>query len=97
MRKIIWATTASSEYDGNIDYLLKEWSDIDALTFINNVEAILFNLKAGIVEYPLTIEGNVRKCVVCKQITLFYQINQEDDIELLSFWNTYQDDKKRPY
>lgn len=97
MRKIIWTTTAASEYDGNIDYLLKEWSEIEALNFINGVEAILFNLKAGIVEYPLTVEGQARKCVVCKQITLFYQVNQEDDIELLRFWNTYQDVKKRPY
>ena len=97
MRRIIWASTASSEYDENIDYLLREWSENEAIIFINNVEAILHNLKAGIVEYPLTDEENVRKCVVCKQITLFYQINEEDDIELLSFWNTYQDYKKRPF
>jgi len=94
MRTTIWTTTATLEYDKNIEYLLEEWSENEAFNFINNVEAILFDLKAGVVEYPLTTEGNVRKCVVCKQITLFYQINQEDNIELLRFWNTYQDDKK---
>ena len=97
MRKIIWTSNASSEYDGNIDYLIREWSEKEALTFIQNVDTILYNLKAGIVEYSLTDEDNVRKCVVCKQITLFYQINTEDDVELLSFWNTYQNNKKKPY
>ncbi len=97
MRILIWAETASIEYDKNIDYLLREWSETEALSFINDIEAILYNLKTGIVEYPLTSEGDVRKCVVCKQITLFYRINKEDRIELLSFWNNYQDDKNRPY
>ena len=94
MRILIWSTTASLEYEKNIGYLLDEWSEKEALNFINDVEAILSDLKAGVVEYPLTTEVNIRKCVVCKQVTLFYQINKDDNIELLRFWNTYQDNKK---
>ncbi len=96
MRAIIWSATASAEYEGNIDYLLDEWGETEAFRFINDVDAILSDLKAGMVEYPLTIEGNVRKFVVCKQITLFYQVNIDDNIELISFWNNYQDDKRKP-
>jgi hypothetical protein len=97
MREIIWSNTASLEYDRNIEYLLSDWSEKDALVFIGNVEAILFNLQRGIVEYPLTNEEDARKCVVCKQVTLFYRINTNDDIELLSFWNAYQDPQSLTY
>jgi plasmid stabilization system protein ParE len=93
MRKEIWTETASNEYDQNIEYLLKNWSDKVALAFIEKVESVLFDIKSGLVEYPLTDRGNVRKCVICKQITLFYQINKTDDLELLSSWSNYKDGK----
>jgi hypothetical protein len=90
MRKEIWTETASNEYDQNIDYLLKNWSVQVAMDFIVKVESILYDIKTGLVEYPLTNRGNVRKCVICKQITLFYQINNTDCVELLSFWSNYK-------
>lgn len=93
MRKEIWSETASTEYDENIDYLLKKWSDKVALEFIEKVESVLYDIKAGLIEYSLTNRGNVRKCVICKQITLFYQINKTNDVELLSFWSNFKDDK----
>jgi hypothetical protein len=94
MRKEIWTDTASKEYDQNIDYLLKNWSDKVALDFIEKVESVLYNIKVSLVEYPLTNRGDVRKCVLCKQITLFYQINNTNDVEILSFWSNYKDDKE---
>jgi plasmid stabilization system protein ParE len=94
MRKEIWTETASNEYDQNIDYLLRNWSEKVALDFIEKVESVLYNIKASLVEYLLTNRGNVRKCVICKQITLFYQINNTDDVEILSFWSNYKDDKE---
>lgn len=93
MRKNIWTETAIYEYDRNIDYLLSVWSENEALNFINKVEIILHDLKKGLVEYPLTDKESVRKCVICKQVTLFYQVNSDDDIELLSFWSNYKNPK----
>jgi plasmid stabilization system protein ParE len=93
MRREIWTETASNEYDQNIEYLLKNWSTQVAIDFINKVESVLYDIKTGLVEYPLTERGNVRKCVICKQITLFYQINNADNVELLSFWSNYKDFK----
>ncbi len=94
MRKEIWTAIASDEYDENIAYLLKNWSEKVALDFIEKVESVLYNIKTEIVEYPLTQNRNVRKCVICKQITLFYQINNNNDIEILSFCSNYKDSKK---
>lgn len=91
MRKEIWTETASFEYEQNIDYVLKRWSEEVALRFIDKVESILYDLKRETVEYPLTERGNVRKCVVVKQITLFYEIDEDNNLVLLSFWNNYKD------
>ncbi len=94
MKKEIWTETASFEYEENIDYLLKRWSDQVVLNFIEKVETMLYNIKTSLVEYPLTDKLNVRKCVICKQITMFYQINDSNDVEILSFWSNYKDDKE---
>ena len=97
MRKDIWTEIASKQYEQNIEYLLTNWSEKDALNFIEHLESILYDLKTGAVDYGFTEKDNVRKCVICKQISMFYQINQDNDIELLSFWNNYQDDLNNPY
>jgi hypothetical protein len=94
MRKEIWTETASFEYEQNIDYLLKRWTEKEALRFIEKVESILYDLKKEIIDYPLTEKGNVRKCVVAKQITLFYEIDTSNNLVLLSFWNNYQDTER---
>ena len=94
MRKEIWTETASFEYEQNIDYVLQRWSEKEALRFINKVESIIYDLKKETIEYPLTERENIRKCVITKQITLFYEIDSNNNLVLLSFWNNYQDTEK---
>ncbi|MGM0407031.1 MAG: type II toxin-antitoxin system RelE/ParE family toxin [Bacteroidota bacterium] len=94
MKKIVWNELAKIDYHENIDYLLKEWSVDEAITFINDVEEVFFNLKNGNVEYPDTGYEDIKKCVVCKQITLYYKHIDDKRIELLRFWNNYKDKKK---
>ncbi len=52
-----------------------------------DVENVLFNLKAGNVEYKESDYHNIRQCVVCKQITLYYRHLNDKEVELLRFWN----------
>ena len=94
MRKIIWTNEAESDYSANIDYLLKEWTISEAEEFINKAEELLYHLKDGKVKHKASKFEGVRECVVCKQITLFYRINENNNIELLKFWNNYQDKKR---
>ena len=62
-----------------------------AQEFIDEVYDIEFILKQGKVEYQDTDITNVMRCVICKQITLFYRIIDENNIEFLRFWKNYQD------
>lgn len=94
MRKIIWTNEAESDYSANIDYLLKEWTISEAEEFINKAEKLLHNLKIGKIKCKISQFSEIRECVVCKQITLFYRLNENNNIELLKFWNNHQDKKR---
>ena len=88
--EIIWSPQARKDYWQNIDYLEAEWSFKDVINFIEKVENTLNLLLLENVQFLSTNYKNVYKVVITKQITLYYRINSKS-IELLRFWNTYQD------
>jgi plasmid stabilization system protein ParE len=94
MRKIIWTNEAESDYSANIDYLLKEWTINEATEFINKAEKLLHQLKTSKIKCKTSRFDGIRECIVCKQITLFYRLNENNSIELLKFRNNYQDKKR---
>jgi hypothetical protein len=94
MRKVHWNKLARSDYYQNIDYLLREWSEKDAQEFIDEVDEIEFILKAGKVDFQDTNKRDVKRYVICKQISLFYKVIDKYNIELLRFWNNYQDTER---
>jgi plasmid stabilization system protein ParE len=89
----VWSDDALIDYNQNIDYLLKEWSERVALEFVEDVETTIELIKDFPELYPLTEYLGVRKALVRKQITLFYRI-KDNEIHLIRFWNNYQDPKR---
>lgn len=94
MRTVHWNKLAVLDYYDNIDYLLREWSEKEAQQFIDEVYDTEFILKQGNIEFQNTDLPGIRRCVICKQISLLYRVIDESNIEFLRFWNNYQDDKK---
>lgn len=94
MRTVHWNPLARIDYYENIDYLLREWSEKEAQKFIDAVHETEFILKQGIVDFQSTDIPYVRRCVICKQISLFYRIIDNKNIEFLRFWNNYQQNRK---
>lgn len=94
MRTVHWNRLAVLDYYNNIDYLLREWSEKEAQEFINLVYDTEFILTQGNIEFQNTDMPEIKRCVICKQISLFYKIIDERNIEFLRFWNNFQDDKK---
>lgn len=86
---IIWSPKAKSDYWQNIDYLEAEWTFLDVVNFIEKVDYTVSILNNNNVFFTATNYKNVNKVVITKQITLYYKINS-NSIELLRFWNTYQ-------
>jgi plasmid stabilization system protein ParE len=94
MRTIHWNKLARLDYYDNIDFLLKEWSEKEAQEFIDEVFETEFILKQGNIDFQDTDRPDIKRCVIIKQISLFYRVMDEHNIELLRFWNNSQDDKK---
>ena len=88
--KIIWSPQAKKDYWQNIDYLEAEWNYQDVVNFMEKVERIINLLSMKNVAFIPTNYRGVNKVVITKQITLYYKIDSEK-LELLRFWNTYQD------
>jgi len=87
--EIIWSDDAKLDYNGNIEYLLREWSEESAANFIEEVEYVLELLKINPKLFPRSDYKSIRRVVVRKQITLFYQ-EKRSTIYLIRFWNTYK-------
>ncbi|MEZ4839137.1 type II toxin-antitoxin system RelE/ParE family toxin [Flavobacterium sp.] len=87
---VIWSPQAKKDYWQNIDYLEAEWSFQVTLNFIEKVEKTIHLLTKNNVDFISTNYKNVNKVVITKYITLYYKINS-NQLELLRFWNTYQD------
>jgi len=94
MYNIIWTEPALDDYHSNIEYLLKEWSEKEALAFIDDVEKVLHQIQQGNIIFKETGYHNIQYFVICKQISLYYRFIDEQAIELLRFWNNYQDKKR---
>ena len=88
--KIIWSPQAKKDYWQNIDYLEAEWTFQDVINFMEKVERIIHLLTMRNVQFISTNYRGVNKVVITKQITLYYKIDSEK-LELLRFWNNYQD------
>mgnify|MGYP000963609187 CR=1 FL=1 len=97
MRKIHWNDLARIDYFENIDYLLREWSEKAAQEFIDEVYETEILLERGKIDFQDTDRKDIKRCVVCKQISLFYKIIDKHNIEFLRFWNNFQDNNKMSY
>ena len=66
----------------------------EAQNFIDEVYETEFLLQQGKTDFQDTDIEGVKRCVICKQITLFYKVMDNNNIEFLRFWNNYKDKTK---
>jgi len=90
-----WSLESKKTFDQNLKYLSEEWSDQVINDFLDRVEEALQIIKSSPEIYPLyRPKDKVYKCVVHKRIILYFKIVDDKHIDLLTFWNTYQDPDK---
>lgn len=88
--EIIWSKTAEIDYAKNIDYLIETWYEKQVLNFIDTVDRQLNLISNNPYNFALTDYKNVRSVLIVKQIRLFYRISDNNTVELIRFWNNYQ-------
>lgn len=93
--KIIWTPEAKDSFSQNVDYLLTEWGDHVTSDFLDRVDEVILRLSKNPKIYPvINLSDNIHRCVVVKQISLYYLIVSTTQIDLITFWNNFQNPEK---
>jgi len=89
--RVIWTPESLETLNSNLDYLLAEWNDDVALKFLDRVDEVISVIKLTPEIYPILNKNDqIRRCVVVKQITLYFRVVSTEQIDLLTFWNSFQ-------
>jgi hypothetical protein len=92
--KVFWSQEAEETFKQNILYLEYEWTEAVIENFINRTEDSINTIRANPLLFPkINKKKNIHKCLVVKQVSLYYVI-EGNSINLLTFWNNYQNPKK---
>ena len=87
---VIWSPVARVTYYQILEYLEQNWTTKEIESFITRVEYVVQHIGENPLQYPASKEKNIHRCVVVKQISLFFRV-KEGNIELLVFWDNRQD------
>ena len=87
---ISWSELAKFDYWNNIEYLEREWRLTEVYNFMDKVDEIIDLLSKENLNFKPTEYKNTFQVPVVKQINLYYRV-VNNNIELLRFWNNYQD------
>lgn len=90
MLNIIWSDYAVEDVIENIGYLEKHWTKKEVDSFSDKIDAVLEKLSKGNLTFKTSGYKNIYEVPIIKQITLYYQIH-DNDIILVRFWNNYRD------
>ncbi|MFI5162982.1 MAG: type II toxin-antitoxin system RelE/ParE family toxin [Sphingobacteriales bacterium] len=90
---IIWSPKARLTYYQILDYLDEKWTLREIENFIDRTEEALTHISQNPLLYQYSAQSKVYRCVIVKQVSLFYKI-KSDRVELLRFWDNRQDPSK---
>ncbi len=88
---IRFAVEAEETYDSIVSQLRERWGDKYVVKFEKKLSKVLEIIAKTPLVYPIAQENiETHKCVLHKNCSLFYKVN-EDDIEIVYFWDNRQD------
>ena len=92
--KGFWTKEAEDTFNQNIAYLEEEWSKAVIENFIDKTEEAIAVIEKHPLVFPtVNKKKGIHKCLVVKQVSLYYRV-LENRIDLLTFWNNYQNPKR---
>lgn len=89
-KSIVGSPTARITYFRILEYLDENWTEKELKVFIIRTEEAINHIGTNPLLYQYSKESNTHRCVIVKQVSLFYR-NQSSTIELLVFWDNRQD------
>ena len=94
MGKIIWPSKAISSFNKIIDYLEENWTEKQIANFTEKTNEVLHTIGSGKLTFRTSGKKNVHEVLVTKHNLLIYRI-EKDSVELLLFYDTRQNPKKK--
>lgn len=94
MAEVFWSEKAKQDFWKNIEYLEIHWTANEVSRFVNEVNKVIELLINQNITFVATNYRNTFKVTITKQISLFYKIDDLNNVVLLRFWNNLQDPKK---
>jgi plasmid stabilization system protein ParE len=94
IRSIKWSSVARQDYYSVVDYLIEEWGNKAAETFIDDVSLCLYQIQRMPLIFPaFENRKDVRYCVINKHTKLYYLI-RPTQIILITFFHTGRNPEK---
>lgn len=94
-KPIEWSPRSRQDYLKLLDYLADKWGNKTINKFNNRLQSILKLISERPDLYPSSgKKKQVRRCVISKQTSLYYQIKQ-DKIELITMFDNRQNPIKK--
>jgi plasmid stabilization system protein ParE len=95
--KVKWSLRSENDFIFILDYLQSKWSSKVALEFIDRVEKMIGLIQENPELFPASnAKKNVRKCVLRKQVSLYFRIHNEQ-IELITFFDSRRNPKSKKF
>jgi len=86
---VSWSPKARLTYYKILQYLTENWTFKELEAFIDRTEEVINHICDNPLLYPYSGKGGTHKCVVVKQVSLFYRV-KATTVELLIFWDNRQ-------
>ena len=85
-----WTDEAEFTFDHIVSFILEHWGERSSEKFIAKTRNTLLNISRQPFLFPESDIENVRKALITRQSSVFYEIHS-DYIMLVFFWDNRQD------
>lgn len=94
--KIIWSPKSVKTFDKVMDYLTENWTEKEIKSFVKETDHVIYLISKNPYLFRSSVRENVFEGIVTKHNLLLYQVDMDNKIiELLSFFDTRQNPKKK--
>jgi plasmid stabilization system protein ParE len=93
--KVVWSDNALSELKEIIGYLETNWTNKEISKFFKKLERSIKQISINPLMFPKTEKReSVRRCVLSKQLTLYYHVDT-NYLYIISLFNNRRDPNKK--
>jgi len=93
-----WSKEAEDTFDEIIDYLKDNWTEKEIKYFVRKSHKIISQIENSPYQFKASRFQEILQAVITKHNSLLYFVNEEEEvIELYTFWDNRQNPKKLKY